>query len=86
MPNTNHLHPLEEAARIYGSEASLARTLGVSRGALNQWKKEGREVPAEHAPRIEKLTGVRCERLCPSVDWAYLRQPVKRERREASHA
>ena len=68
-------HPLEEAAKVFGSEAALARALKVSRAALNQWKKPGRQVPAEHCPRIEALTGVKCELLCPSVDWAYLRKP-----------
>lgn len=29
MTNTNQMHPVEEAARIYGSEASLARALRV---------------------------------------------------------
>ena len=71
--DTKTPHPLEAAAQIYGSEASLARALGVTRGALNQWKKPGRQVPAEHCPKIEKLTGVRCELLCPSVDWSIVR-------------
>lgn len=65
---------VSKAAEIFGSEAALARALGVSRGALNQWKKTGREVPAEHAPHIEFLTGVRCELLCPSVDWGLIRK------------
>ncbi|TEA71881.1 transcriptional regulator [Allopusillimonas ginsengisoli] len=75
-------HPLEEAAQKYGSEAALARALGVSRGALNQWKKQGRNVPAEHAPEIERLTGVPCERLCPSIRWEVLRRPAE----EIQHA
>ncbi len=66
-------HPLEAAAHVFGSEAALARAIGVARGALNQWKKAGREVPAKYAPKIEILTGVRCELLCPSVNWAAIR-------------
>jgi len=88
--NTTNSHPLEEAARVFGSEAALARQLNVSRGALNQWKEEGREVPAKHAPVIEKLTGVRCELLCPSVDWSVLRKASGAKRRtklqEVAHA
>lgn len=79
--NAQNSHPLEEAARICGSEAALARQLNVSRGALNQWKEEGREVPAKHAPIIEKLTGVRCELLCPSVDWSIVRKAAASKRR-----
>lgn len=75
MEQNENKSPLAQAALIFGSEAALARALGVSRGALNQWKKPGREVPAEHAPRIELLTGVCCELLCPSIDWALVRKP-----------
>lgn len=83
MNTKPQIHPLVEAAQKFGSEAALARALGVSRGALNQWKKEGREVPAEHAPEIEKLTGVPCESLCPSVRWAVVRRS---QLKEAEHA
>jgi hypothetical protein len=51
---------------------------GISKGAVSQWKLPGRQVPAEHCPAIERLTGgeVRCEDLRPDVDWAYLRANV----------
>lgn len=83
MNECNITNALEEAARFFGSEAALARALGVSRGAVNQWKKPKRQVPAEYAPTIEKLTGVRSERLCPSVDWEAIRSNGKS--RTASH-
>lgn len=89
MDNKQDIHPLEKAAQIYGSEAALARAIGVSRGALNQWKKPNRQVPAEHAPTIERLTGVRSELLCPSVDWAAIRNSRKSSARKvvgAGHA
>ena len=75
-------HPIDEAAEIVGSQASLAEKLGVSRSALNQWKDEGRRVPAEHCPDIEELTDgrVRCESLRPDIPWSVLRkrrQPAK---------
>lgn len=78
MEQKQTTNPIAQAALIFGSEAALARAIGVTRGALNQWKKPGREVPAEHAPRIESLTGIRCELLCPSVDWALVRKPRRR--------
>lgn len=71
--DTKTVHPLETAASLFGSEAALARALGLTRGALNQWKQEGREVPAKYAPKIEQMTGVPCELLCPSVDWSIVR-------------
>ncbi|WP_367881669.1 transcriptional regulator [Alcaligenes sp. 1735tsa3] len=73
MKTTEPIHPLQVAAQKFGSEAALARAIGVTRGAMNQWKNPGREVPAKHAPLIESLTGVSCERLCPSVNWAVVR-------------
>lgn len=73
MKSLEELHPLVRAARIYGSESALARALGVKRGALHQWKRPNRQVPAAYAPQIEQLTGVRAELLCPSVAWGIVR-------------
>lgn len=72
--------PLEEAARIIGSQVALATHLGVTKAAVGQWKLEGRKVPAEHCPVIERLTDgqVRCEDLRPDIDWAYLRNAPPR--------
>jgi len=72
-------HPIDEAAEIVGSQTALALALGVSKGAVPQWKDEGRRVPAEHCPAIERLTNgkVRCEQLRPDIDWAVLRGEVK---------
>lgn len=68
-------HPIDEAARILGSQVALAAALGVTKAAVGQWKLEDRKVPADHCPAIERLTAgaVRCEELRPDVDWAYLR-------------
>ncbi len=68
-------HPIDEAASIVGSQVALAAALGVTKAAVNQWKSEGRKVPAEHCPAIERLTEgkVRCESLRPDVDWAQVR-------------
>lgn len=73
MDSTEKQHPLVAAARVLGSEAALARALGVKKAALYQWKQPGRSVPARYAPMIERLTGVRAELLCPSVDWSVIR-------------
>lgn len=69
-------HPVDVAADIVGSQVALAAALGVTKAAVSQWKDEGRRVPAEHCPEIERLTGgkVRCEDLNGDVDWAFLRR------------
>ncbi|GAB3125182.1 hypothetical protein GCM10027288_58000 [Bordetella tumbae] len=74
-------HPLDRAARVIGSAAALARLLGVTRGAVTQYKEQGRRIPAEHCPIIERETKARgeavtCEALRPDVDWSVLRQAV----------
>lgn len=64
-----------KAAQIVGSQTALAKALGVSLGAVNQWATYRRPVPAEYCPSIERLTNgaVRCEDLLPTIDWQYLR-------------
>lgn len=66
---------LDHAAEILGSMQTLGEKLGVTKGAVGQWKLPGRRVPAEHCPAIERLTGgaVRCESLRPDVDWGVVR-------------
>jgi DNA-binding transcriptional regulator YdaS (Cro superfamily) len=66
---------LEKATEIVGSMQALAEKLGVTKGAVGQWKLPGRRIPAEHCPAIERLTdgAVRCELLRPDVDWAAVR-------------
>ena len=39
--------------------------------AVVQWIED--QIAAKHAPDVEALTGVTCERLCPAVNWAVLR-------------
>ena len=67
--------PVDRAVEIVGTQALLAAALGVSKSAVGQWKEEGRRVPAEHCPVIERLTAgvVRCEELRPDIEWSVLR-------------
>lgn len=69
-------HPIDIASDIVGSQVALASALGVSKGAVSQWKDDERRVPAEHCPAIERATrgAVRCEDLRPDIDWAVLRE------------
>lgn len=66
---------LDKAAATVGSMQALAEGLGVTKGAVGQWKLPGRRVPAEHCPTIERMTNsaVLCEQLRPDVDWAVVR-------------
>ena len=57
------------------SQAALARKLGVTAGAVNQWANGTSAVAAERCPQIEQATAgqVRCEDLRPDVQWSVLR-------------
>lgn len=76
----NKKKPLDRAIELAGSMTALAGALGVTKGAVFQWKLPGRQVPAEHCPAIERITNglVRCEELRSDVDWACLRAPSKK--------
>lgn len=66
---------IDRAVEHFGSLSAMARALGLSSYQVIQaWKAAGR-VPAEHCPRIERLSegAVRCEDLNDRVDWAYVR-------------
>lgn len=71
-------HPtgIERAlAQFEGSPTKMAKALGkatVQRQHVEHWSKAGR-VPAEHAPDVERVTGIPCEQLCPGVNWGVLR-------------
>lgn len=57
------------------SQVDLAKALGVTAGAVNQWVSGLSKVSAERCPAIEKATSglVRCEDLRPDVQWDVLR-------------
>lgn len=77
MKSPESKHPLEVAGGIVGSQLRLAKLLGVSKGALSQWKLPGRVVPEKYCGPIERLTGGRvdCETIRSDVDWGIYRMP-----------
>ena len=66
---------INRACEIIGSQAILAKMLGVHASLPSQWVNGHRPIPAERCIEIERATNgaVRCEDLRPDVDWAYLR-------------
>ena len=74
---------LARVIAIVGSGAALGAYLGITKGAVSQWKKPDRKVPAAFCSAIERLVKrqVTCEELRPDV---YLRSttptPTKAER------
>lgn len=49
------MNPLSKAIEIVGGQAALARLVGVTVQAVNQWVRKGR-VPAERVIAIERAT------------------------------
>lgn len=71
--------PIEKARDIVGGTTALAKLLKLEPPTVSEWISGKRPVPAEHCPEIERATGgaVRCEELCPKVDWGYLRNEAR---------
>lgn len=61
-------HPVDRAAKVYGSQQAMATALGVTKAAVWQWKDGGRQVPVQHCVSIERETGITRQELRPD-DW-----------------
>ena len=69
--------PIELACSAVGSQAELARMLGVMPAAVFQWVKKTRPIPNDKCPAIEKACGavVSCEELLPDLHWVRIPDP-----------
>ena len=64
------LHPIDKATRILNiSLDRLGSLLGVTKGAVSQWKSPGRNVPVNHCVAIELLTKGQVSRRELRNDW-----------------
>mgnify|MGYP000894824632 CR=1 FL=1 len=70
---------ISRAIEYFGSRTEFAAAIGASEQAVSFWATGKRGVSAEYAVEIERATkgAVRCEELCPSVDWSFLRRRAK---------
>jgi DNA-binding transcriptional regulator YdaS (Cro superfamily) len=55
------------AIEAVGSQAELARRLGVFTQHVHNWTKRG--LPADRCEAVEAATGIPCELLRPDLDW-----------------
>lgn len=69
-----HVEALNKACEIMGSQAALAKALGITSSNIAQWRNLENGVPAHHCPKIEKLTGIKSELLNPTINWNYIRR------------
>ncbi len=63
------MKPIEIAIEAAGNAHRLAKGINVPAQSVIFWRDGARQIPAEYCPRIEALTGVRCEALRPDVRW-----------------
>ena len=64
------MNQIARAAKIVGSQATLAKMLGVSPGAVSQWISGHRPVPVERCVSIEVATnGIVTRRDLRPDDW-----------------
>jgi DNA-binding transcriptional regulator YdaS (Cro superfamily) len=63
------------------SQVDLAKALGVTPGAVNQWSSGATAITEGRCIQIETATNglVRCEDLRPDVNWAVLRNTTPQE-------
>jgi len=71
------MKPIEIAIEAAGNAHRLAKGISVPPQSVLFWRDGARQIPAEYCPRIEALTGVRCEDLRPDVAWGVLRGTEK---------
>jgi DNA-binding transcriptional regulator YdaS (Cro superfamily) len=67
------LKAFEKAVQIAGSQAALARGIGITPWALSKWNIS--KIPEERCEQIQEFTNnqVLAEHLRPDINWVYLR-------------
>ena len=67
------LEAFKKAVQIAGSQAALARGLGITPWALSKWNLS--KIPTDRCEQIQEFTNnqVLAEQLRPDINWAYLR-------------
>jgi DNA-binding transcriptional regulator YdaS (Cro superfamily) len=68
------MNAINQAIAIIGGQTELAKQLGTSVQAVNNWTRRG-SVPPEYAPVIEVLTGrkIKADAMCAQVPWRLVR-------------
>lgn len=72
-PQTSEPTGIEQAIQKAGSQTKLAALIGAKQQMVSYWHKAGIVGDVAMCAAIERETGVRCELLNPTADWATLR-------------
>lgn len=57
------MNPIDKVSEIYGSKAKLARSLGITKGAVSQWD----VIPTKYIASIAEHTGMSVKELRPDL-------------------
>lgn len=69
----SHIQALNEAIVAVDGIANFTRLVGApSVSAVKAWR--ATQIPERYCPTIERISGVRCERLRSDVEWGVLRR------------
>jgi DNA-binding transcriptional regulator YdaS (Cro superfamily) len=66
---------LSLAIEIAGGLTKLGKMIGCTKQRVWNWTAIGL-APVKICPKIEAVTGVRCEELRPDINWDYMRQKL----------
>lgn len=71
-------HIVKDAIQDIGGISFAANYFKIAPASVFGWVARN-SVPAKRSVDIEKLTNgkFKCEQLCPSVDWSYIRKSKK---------
>ena len=62
------MRPIDRLVKRAGSQAAIARALGLFNQNVQNWVVRG-NIPADHCAKLEKLYGLRCEDMRPDFKW-----------------
>lgn len=66
MNTQNPQSPIQRAVAAVGSQAALARAIGISPPAVSQWIKDGR-IPPSRVREVARISGVPAAELAPDL-------------------
>lgn len=66
------MNPTQRAISHIGSQALLAKTLGITQPCVSEWARGERPVPIDRCGAIERATEgfVTCDELRPDLEWS----------------
>ena len=65
MSNKTNRDGFDLVLKHFGSNAEMARALGVTRAIISVWKDSG--IPPKYIPKLKELTGLKGSEILPEL-------------------